>query len=110
MSVADEDEFRVPEVLDVEMPPKLLEEIERLKKLKEQGITPNRNIEESVEFKNPYLLEKIMKVFDINGYCSNYDKNIYDPAVYEALANEPLEDTTGMLDMLNYADICVFSR
>lgn len=94
MSIADKDSFRVPEVLDVEMPSKLLEEIERLKKLKEQGITPNRNIEESMEFKNPYLLEKIMKVFDINGYCSNYNKNVYDPAIYETLANEPLEDET----------------
>uniref|UniRef100_A0A3B0NHI4 HCNGP-like protein, putative n=1 Tax=Theileria annulata TaxID=5874 RepID=A0A3B0NHI4_THEAN len=94
MSEEPEDEFKVPEVTDVEMPPKLLEEIERLKAITEQGVTTNQNLEESLEFKNPYLLEKIMAVFDIKGYCSNYNKEVYDPEVYEALANEPL-DTKG---------------
>nr|PVC52883.1 hypothetical protein MACL_00000449 [Theileria orientalis] len=75
---------------------KIREDIERLKKLRDQGMTTTRNLEESLEFKNPYLLEKIMRVFDIKEYSSNYNKDVYDPSVYEALAKEPL-DTKGFL-------------
>ncbi|UKK02862.2 hypothetical protein MACK_002959 [Theileria orientalis] len=73
---------------------KIREDIEKLKKLRDQGMTTTRNLEESLEFKNPYLLEKIMKVFDIKEYSSNYNKEVYDPSIYEALAKEPL-DTKG---------------
>ncbi|BAM41868.1 uncharacterized protein TOT_040000248 [Theileria orientalis strain Shintoku] len=79
---------------------KIREDIERLKKLRDQGMTTTRNLEESLEFKNPYLLEKIMRVFDIKEYSSNYNKDVYDPSVYEALAKEPLDTKGNQLSRL----------
>ncbi|CDJ40513.1 hypothetical protein, conserved [Eimeria tenella] len=52
-------------------PPGLLATIARLQHLKRRGITVNANIDTSLDFKNPYLLEKIMKLFGIDPYCSN---------------------------------------
>ncbi|OEH79802.1 hypothetical protein cyc_01404 [Cyclospora cayetanensis] len=59
-------------------PQELLATIERLQHLKRRGITVNGNINTSLDFKNPYLLEKIMKVFDIDPYCSNYPPGTSD--------------------------------
>ncbi|KAL8275984.1 hypothetical protein Esti_000100 [Eimeria stiedai] len=59
-------------------PQELLATIERLQHLKRRGITVNGNINTSLDFKNPYLLEKIMKVFDIDPYCSNYPPGFTD--------------------------------
>ncbi|KAL8435783.1 hypothetical protein ACSSS7_002160 [Eimeria intestinalis] len=68
-------------------PQELLATIERLQHLKRRGITVNGNINTSLDFKNPYLLElaypvprvsqKIMKVFDIDPYCSNYPPGFF---------------------------------
>lgn len=82
----------VTQVSDVEIPPLLEQNINRLKELHGQGYHINENIENSVEFKNPYLLEKIMKVFSIDEYSTNLAKQVYDPDYYVQLVNEP--DTT----------------
>ncbi|EDO08323.1 HCNGP-like family protein [Babesia bovis T2Bo] len=70
------------------VPKQLENNILQLKKLHEQGCTINANIENSVDFKNPYLLEKVMKVFNIKEYSSNYKKDVYNPDFYVALAND----------------------
>ncbi|ORM40196.1 uncharacterized protein BXIN_1313 [Babesia sp. Xinjiang] len=76
-------------VTGVDVPEGLKQNIEHLKQLHEKGCTINANIEQSVEFKNPYLLEAI---FNIKEYSSNYSKHIYDPDYYEALVNQPDPD------------------
>ncbi|GFE53379.1 HCNGP family protein [Babesia ovis] len=67
--------------------------IRHLKQLHEQGCTINSNIENSMDFKNPYLLEKVMKVFSIEEYSTNYKKDVYDPDYYVMLANDTGQDT-----------------
>lgn len=74
-AVAQELMSRVPKGAP---PEELLATIERLQHLKRRGITVNGNINTSLDFKNPYLLEKIMKVFDIDPYCSNYPPGLSD--------------------------------
>lgn len=78
----------MPEVTDIEVPPMLEKNIQHLRELHERGYTINNNIEKSIEFKNPYLLEKVMKVFNIDGYSSNFNKDVYGPEYYVKLANE----------------------
>ncbi|CDR96757.1 HCNGP-like family protein, putative [Babesia bigemina] len=73
----------VPEVADVEVPQALKENIEHLKQLHQRGCTINNNIEQS----------KVMKVFNIEGHCSNYSKHVYDPDYYVALARETEPET-----------------
>ncbi|KAK1444455.1 hypothetical protein BgAZ_103610 [Babesia gibsoni] len=92
----------VTQVSDVEIPPLLevhehnvfnsclQQNINRLKELHGQGYHINENIENSVEFKNPYLLEA--SVFSIDEYSTNLAKQVYDPDYYVQLVNEP--DTT----------------
>ncbi|EPT24722.1 HCNGP family protein [Toxoplasma gondii TgCatPRC2] len=70
----------MPQVPAGDVPQELLRTVERLQQLKKRGITVNGNIAASLDFKNPYLLEKIMKVFDIDPYCSNYPPSVFDPA------------------------------
>ncbi|SIO73624.1 HCNGP-like protein [Babesia microti strain RI] len=48
------------------MPIELKNVIDKLWDFKNRGISINCSIENSLEFKNPYLLEKIMRVFEIN--------------------------------------------
>ncbi|PFH37433.1 HCNGP family protein [Besnoitia besnoiti] len=69
----------MPQVPAGEVPQELLRTVERLQQLKRRGITVNGNIAASLDFKNPYLLEKIMKVFAIDPYCSNYPPSVFDP-------------------------------
>ncbi|CBZ55794.1 HCNGP-like family protein, related [Neospora caninum Liverpool] len=70
----------MPQAPAGDVPQELLRTVERLQQLKRRGITVNGNIAASLDFKNPYLLEKIMKVFDIDPYCSNYPASVFDPA------------------------------
>lgn len=53
--------------------------IDELSKLYEINLTINKNIINSNEYKNPCILEKIMEMFDIDVYSSNYPPHIYNP-------------------------------
>jgi len=71
--------FLMPEQPKTRPSKGLLDNISRLHKLKSEGVTVTGAIGNSSGFQNPYLLEKIMKIFDIDPYCSNYPRDIYDP-------------------------------
>ncbi|PHJ22516.1 hcngp family protein [Cystoisospora suis] len=81
----------MPAVPPGDMPKELLRTVERLQQLKRRGITVNGNIAASLDFKNPYLLEKIMKVFNIDPYCSNYPPSVFDPSTVT-----PFESVNGV--------------
>ncbi|KAK2196474.1 bifunctional PAT complex subunit CCDC47/SAP30-binding protein [Babesia duncani] len=92
MAKRERKNLKMPKINNIEsapIPKRLEQEINRLKQLQSQGLEVNRNIDDSIEFKNPYLLEKIMRIFNIDGYCSNYDPSIYDPQIYKEMALEP---------------------
>ncbi|ANQ08749.1 Uncharacterized protein PCOAH_00031580 [Plasmodium coatneyi] len=57
----------------------LNQKIEELSKLYKINLTINKNIINSNEYKNPCILEKIMQIFQIDVYSSNYPLNIYNP-------------------------------
>ncbi|KEG02858.1 hypothetical protein YYE_02692 [Plasmodium vinckei vinckei] len=57
----------------------LNKKIDDLSKLYDINLTINKNIINSNEYKNPCILEKIMEMFDIDVYSSNYPSDIYNP-------------------------------
>ncbi|CRH00648.1 HCNGP-like protein, putative [Plasmodium relictum] len=57
----------------------LNKKIDDLSKLYNIDLTINKNITNSNEYKNPCILEKIMQIFNIDVYSSNYPLNIYNP-------------------------------
>ncbi|KJP88782.1 hypothetical protein AK88_01472 [Plasmodium fragile] len=73
----------------------LNQKIEELSKLYEINLTINKNIINSNEYKNPCILEKIMQIFQIDVYSSNYPLNIYNPNDFLSidLFNEKGEET-----------------
>jgi len=71
--------YLMPEVPKTKPSADLLDNITKLHRLKAEGWTVKRAMGSSSEFQNPYLLEKIMKIFHIDPYCSNYPRDIYDP-------------------------------
>jgi len=71
--------YLMPEVPKTKPSTDLLDNITKLHRLKAEGWTVKRAIGSSSEFQNPYLLEKIMKIFHIDPYCSNYPRDVYDP-------------------------------
>lgn len=62
--------------------PEFRERIERLRECKRRGQTIQSSIEKRNEYLNPYLLEKMMRLFEIDPYCSNFPKTVYNPAAY----------------------------
>ncbi|GAB67058.1 HCNGP-like protein [Plasmodium cynomolgi strain B] len=73
----------------------LNQKIEELSKLYELNLTINKNIINSNEYKNPCILEKIMQIFQIDVYSSNYPLSIYNPHDFLSidLFNEKGEET-----------------
>eukprot|EP00922_Rhytidocystis_sp_ex-Travisia-forbesii_P069896 GHVS01104372.1.p1 GENE.GHVS01104372.1~~GHVS01104372.1.p1 ORF type:complete len:203 (+),score=32.55 GHVS01104372.1:21-629(+) len=61
----------------------LLRNINNLLELRRGGRTVNRHIMEGRSFQNPYLLEKIMGLFSIEPYCSNFPPELFDPSKYQ---------------------------
>ncbi|SBT36680.1 HCNGP-like protein, putative [Plasmodium ovale wallikeri] len=57
----------------------LNKKIDELSKLYDVNLTINKNIINSNEYKNPCILEKIMQIFHIDVYASNYPPNVYNP-------------------------------
>ncbi|SPJ08869.1 HCNGP-like protein [Plasmodium sp. DRC-Itaito] len=63
----------------------LNKKIEELSKLYQLNLTINKNIINSNEYKNPCILEKIMEIFQIDMYSSNYPLHIYNPKIFSSL-------------------------
>ncbi|CRG97798.1 HCNGP-like protein, putative [Plasmodium gallinaceum] len=74
----------------------LNKKIDDLSQLYEINLTINKNITNSNEYKNPCILEKIMQIFNIDVYSSNYPINIYNPRDFLSvdLFNEKKDQAT----------------
>ncbi|SBT86755.1 HCNGP-like protein [Plasmodium malariae] len=57
----------------------LNKKLDELSKLYELNLTINKNIINSKEYKNPCILEKIMEIYHVDVYSSNYPLYIYNP-------------------------------
>lgn len=76
-----------PPIDAIEIEGKVLASIDKLVRMRRKGLSINEYIMKSPQFQNPYCLEKIMEVFDIAPYSSNYPATDFDPdalAVWEA--------------------------
>jgi len=99
IEVVTQSNYLMPEVPKTKPSADLLDNITKLHRLKAEGWTVKRAIGSSSEFQNPYPLEKIMKIFHIDPYCSNYPRDIYDPnrivesenELYDALSRRQSE-------------------
>lgn len=63
----------------------LQKKIDELTLLYESGMTINKNIEKSRDYKNPGIAERIMNIFDIYKFSTNYSKEVYNPEELECL-------------------------
>merc|ERR1719326_1056320 len=57
-----------------------LANVKRLLDLQAQGRTINAHMKSSAEYRNPYILEKIIKVFEIDETATHVPAELYDPA------------------------------
>eukprot|EP00443_Scrippsiella_acuminata_P080548 CAMPEP_0115485198 /NCGR_PEP_ID=MMETSP0271-20121206/59784_1 /TAXON_ID=71861 /ORGANISM="Scrippsiella trochoidea, Strain CCMP3099" /LENGTH=199 /DNA_ID=CAMNT_0002913145 /DNA_START=90 /DNA_END=686 /DNA_ORIENTATION=+ len=58
----------------------ILERVRSLHELRKKGKSIRDHIQGSRDWSNPYILERVIKVFEIDEYGSNYPKEIFDPA------------------------------
>eukprot|EP00747_Dinoflagellata_sp_TGD_P162762 gnl/TRDRNA2_/TRDRNA2_180730_c0_seq1.p1 gnl/TRDRNA2_/TRDRNA2_180730_c0~~gnl/TRDRNA2_/TRDRNA2_180730_c0_seq1.p1 ORF type:complete len:238 (+),score=56.30 gnl/TRDRNA2_/TRDRNA2_180730_c0_seq1:39-752(+) len=54
--------------------------VRQLHDLKARGKNIREHLAGSRDYSNPYILERIIKVFEIDEHCSNYPKELFDPA------------------------------
>merc|ERR1719482_2040455 len=82
------------ELPEVELPPSprgecsadRLANVQRLIDLKAQGRTINAHMRADSQYRNPHILEKIIKVFDIDEAGTSVPAEVYDPnAAIEAI-------------------------
>merc|ERR1740121_178694 len=60
--------------------PELLERVRSLHDLRRRGRSIRDHIQGSRDWSNPYILERVIKVFDLDEHGSNYPKERYAPA------------------------------
>ncbi|CAK0889088.1 unnamed protein product [Prorocentrum cordatum] len=58
----------------------LVERVRSLYELKQKGKSIRDHIQGSRDWSNPYILEQVIKVLEIDEYGSNYPKDVFDPA------------------------------
>lgn len=58
----------------------ILERVRSLHELRKKGKSIRDHIQGSRDWSNPYILERVIKVFEIDQYGSNYPKEIFNPA------------------------------
>ncbi|CAD7961541.1 unnamed protein product [Amoebophrya sp. A120] len=68
--------------------PQLQERVEKFFALKAQGKHFNDAVMKSSDHRNPYILEKVIKMFGINEYCTNFSPDKFDPTPYLNVANQ----------------------
>ena len=61
----------------------------KLKDYVSRGLDPSAEIRKNRDFRNPMLLEKIVRYFDIDDIASQFPKHLFDP---EAIANRRSKD------------------
>merc|ERR1740121_2546662 len=60
--------------------PELLERVCSLHDLRRKGKSIRDHIQGSRDWSNPYILERVVKVFELDEHGSNFPKEIFDPA------------------------------
>eukprot|EP00933_Yihiella_yeosuensis_P037306 TRINITY_DN3120_c0_g3_i1.p1 TRINITY_DN3120_c0_g3~~TRINITY_DN3120_c0_g3_i1.p1 ORF type:complete len:206 (+),score=51.78 TRINITY_DN3120_c0_g3_i1:133-750(+) len=58
----------------------ILERVKSLHDLRKRGKSIRDHIQGSRDWSNPYILERVVKVFELNQYGSNFPKDIFDPS------------------------------
>merc|ERR1712060_849803 len=77
----DEEEIQlVPPSPPGEPDPELVERVQYLHDLRKRGRSIRDYIQGSRDWSNPYILERVIKVFELDEHGSNYPKDIFDPA------------------------------
>eukprot|EP00928_Gymnodinium_smaydae_P048567 TRINITY_DN32480_c0_g1_i1.p1 TRINITY_DN32480_c0_g1~~TRINITY_DN32480_c0_g1_i1.p1 ORF type:complete len:257 (+),score=57.32 TRINITY_DN32480_c0_g1_i1:145-915(+) len=74
------DNFELPPSPPGEPDPDLLERVRSLHELRRRGKTLRDHIQGSRDWSNPYILERVIKVFGLNEHGSNFPPEIFDPA------------------------------
>lgn len=73
------DESFIPPSPPGEPDPHILERVRSLHRLRSQGKSIRDQLG-SRDWSNPYILERVIKVFGLEEYSSNYPKDVFDPA------------------------------
>mmetsp|Transcript_1496 Transcript_1496/g.4470 ORF Transcript_1496/g.4470 Transcript_1496/m.4470 type:complete len:238 (-) Transcript_1496:129-842(-) len=58
----------------------LVERVQSLHGLWKRGKSIREHIQGSRDWSNPYILERVIKVFELDQYGSNYPKDVFDPS------------------------------
>mmetsp|Transcript_11986 Transcript_11986/g.21217 ORF Transcript_11986/g.21217 Transcript_11986/m.21217 type:complete len:216 (-) Transcript_11986:117-764(-) len=58
----------------------ILERVKSLHDLRKRGKSIRDHIQGSRDWSNPYILERVVKVFELEQYGSNFPKEIFDPS------------------------------
>merc|ERR1719296_257671 len=58
----------------------ILERVRKLHDMRKQGRSIRDHIQGSRDWANPYILERVIKVFELSEHGSNYPRELYDPA------------------------------
>eukprot|EP00931_Biecheleriopsis_adriatica_P006907 TRINITY_DN108251_c0_g1_i1.p1 TRINITY_DN108251_c0_g1~~TRINITY_DN108251_c0_g1_i1.p1 ORF type:complete len:232 (-),score=46.11 TRINITY_DN108251_c0_g1_i1:41-703(-) len=58
----------------------ILERVKSLHDLRKRGKSIRDHIQASRDWSNPYILERVVKVFELEQYGSNFPKEIFDPS------------------------------
>ncbi|CAE8724790.1 unnamed protein product [Polarella glacialis] len=58
----------------------ILERVKSLHDLRKRGKSIRDHIQASRDWSNPYILERVVKVFELDQYGSNFPKEIFDPS------------------------------
>merc|ERR1712070_1360379 len=66
--------------------PDILERVKSMYEKKKQGRSIREHLQGSRDWSNPYILERIIKVFELNQHGSNYPKELFDAS---AIAEHP---------------------
>lgn len=60
--------------------PELVDRVRTLHDLRRRGKSIRDHIQASRDWSNPYILERVIRVFELDEYSSNYPKESYDPS------------------------------
>ncbi|EKX54784.1 hypothetical protein GUITHDRAFT_99435 [Guillardia theta CCMP2712] len=75
-------QVELPPAPTTEIEPKLIENVNKYTRLREKDRKVNADLYDKKEFHNPGILEVLMATYNIDGYGSNYPKELFDPAGY----------------------------
>jgi len=79
-SDGEDDAQALPPSPEGEPDPEILERVQALHELRKRGRSIRDHIQGSRDWSNPYILERVIQVFKIDQYGSNFPKEVFDPA------------------------------